>query len=147
MRHASPPEGTIMKNANFSGISACYPNAFIFSWGTLKPSDKDSIQTTDIMLFLDHVITDGIGARIILEKFLTHLAQHIYHHPLELLFTNAEKPWSNLSPPWVTIMNQDQECSAGDHERAAKFSVDLLTKVVVSESTKIKLEGLSLTDN
>ncbi|EPE25640.1 hypothetical protein GLAREA_01552 [Glarea lozoyensis ATCC 20868] len=73
------------------------------------------------MLNTDHLITDGIGTRVLLGKYLEEFSKSLAApnsvEDTKLLWGET---WKNLSPPWITIMNNKQEYSGrGFKERVS----------------------------
>ncbi|KAL2069673.1 hypothetical protein VTL71DRAFT_14352 [Oculimacula yallundae] len=90
------------------------------------------VEDAQIMLNVDHQVTDGTGIKIILGKYLSLLASAL-NEPYGIL--QDEIPWEesykNLSTPWIQLMNEDQVISGSEYEE------------VVTRNRLIILEKLS----
>lgn len=81
-----------------------------------------------------HQITDGIGIRILLGKYLSLLSTELH---MEANSSKSPLNWAdsakNLSVPWITIMNKDQAISGSDYEREVAWNQEVLTKRMVKK--------------
>jgi 15-O-acetyltransferase Tri3 len=104
-------------------------NVFLYSHAQVEVKNLVSARNFQLMICVDHLITDGIGARILLGRYLSLLASSIS----EASQVNLE--WRNnqdkLSPPWICIMNQDQDVSGTNYETIVSWYQDLLTNQMV----------------
>jgi len=84
------------------------------------------------MLNVDHQVTDGIGIRIILGRYLASLAAALDRQDD---FTDERidwrESWKNMSPAWVSIMNEEQLLSGPGYERIAEMNRDIIFNKLV----------------
>jgi hypothetical protein len=98
-----------------------------------KPDDRNStiVQDCQIMLNVDHQITDGIGTRILFGKFLSCLAKSISEPKREVRDVNRwTRNGRNLSVPWIEVMNEEQVVSGHDFEKITAENKVNLSKLV-----------------
>lgn len=98
----------------------------------VKEDGDDLVKKIDLMLNADHQITDGVGIRILLDRYLALLAQalSVPHKSQEEL--DWRKSAMNLSSPWITFMNEAQRISGPEYERLAKDNEEFLLEKMVS---------------
>ena len=102
-------------------------NAFVFAKFWLNNFGLDM----KITLYFDHLITDGIGARIMLGRYLSHLA-------FELTTTSPQPKldWQEnhdrLSPPWISLLNYSQQLSGNEYNEGILRNRSILTNRMVS---------------
>jgi hypothetical protein len=99
------------------------------------PDDNETIKQVDLMLNLHHQITDGIGIRILLSKYLSILSTMLMHPTSS---TGVDKPtfnWSesltSLSPPWISVMNEEQCLSGPEYEKVTAWNQEVLLSKMV----------------
>ena len=90
------------------------------------------VKTVDFMLNADHQITDGIGIRVILSRFLALLAQvlSVPHAAKEAL--DWQESVTNLSSPWIDLMNEEQVFSGPEYESVASANEEVLFQKMVN---------------
>jgi hypothetical protein len=95
--------------------------------------DMDPLKKFWCMLNTDHLVTDGIGTRILLGKFLEHFSKYLATPaPVEDTKLLWDETYKNLSTPWITIMNNKQEYSGeGFDERVSANQEYLFHKQVI----------------
>ncbi|KAH9214188.1 hypothetical protein DL95DRAFT_446705 [Leptodontidium sp. 2 PMI_412] len=92
---------------------------------------NDFVKNVQIMLYVDHQVTDGTGIKIVLGKYLSILASAL-NNPPEILQDEIkwEESYKNLSPPWIQHMNEDQVTSGPEYnEMAARNRDNILEKL------------------
>ena len=83
------------------------------------------LEAQSVMFFLnfDHVITDGIGVRILTGRWLQFLAADM----VGIIGENTIACWAQtLPPPWTDMMNEYQVTEGHDFEAAARRQWDFL---------------------
>jgi len=119
------------------GTGHASDNAFMLLRAEVSDESEElvtSVQTVQIIICLDHLITDGIGTRILFGKYLSLLALSL-NKPSNA--TAKEHNWDdshkNLSVPFICVMNHDQITSGPQYEKIAAWNrVVLLEKMVRS---------------
>ncbi|KAH8601460.1 hypothetical protein B0O99DRAFT_257905 [Bisporella sp. PMI_857] len=96
------------------------------------------INSIDVMLNICHQVTDGIGTRIILGRFLHILADFLSRERNSL---DQEIDWKssakNLSVAWIQMMNAEQENFGTNFEKSADHIRDVMfTKLVIKSFPK-----------
>jgi hypothetical protein len=91
----------------------------------------DLVNRIDFMLNADHQLTDGIGIRILLHRFLHLLAQSLSGTPACEEGLNWRESASNLTPSWIGLMNEDQLLCGPEYERVAENNEDFLFQKMV----------------
>jgi hypothetical protein len=88
------------------------------------------------VLNTDHLITDGIGTRILLGKFLDAFSGILETGgpQVESVVYPWNQGWKNLSPPWICIMNDKQRLSGKDFEGRVASDLQYLTYIQVTKS-------------
>ncbi|CZR51941.1 uncharacterized protein PAC_01818 [Phialocephala subalpina] len=111
-------------------------NAFLLSRAILEDENKggnraELVKHAQIMIYVDHQVADGIGARILLGKYLTLLSSDLGRDADDVeRDIRWEDSWKNLSPPWITLMNSDQIISGLEYEdNAAENQNVILNKL------------------
>jgi hypothetical protein len=96
-------------------------------------SDEDSVSPLHVMLNVDHEVTDGIGSRILFGKYLSLLAKFLSISPGvgqdDIDWTESSQ---NLSPPWISIMNEEQITSRSEYEEHVQLNKIMLFEHMVS---------------
>jgi hypothetical protein len=84
-----------------------------------------------VVLCVNHQITDGIGTRILFGRFLSSLAHTLSKSTIDVW---NEEVWkhsgSKLSVPWIEVMNDDQVISGPVYERIVAENEENLRKQV-----------------
>ncbi|KAF4610365.1 hypothetical protein G7Y89_g15755 [Cudoniella acicularis] len=90
-----------------------------------KLTGDEVVTDFHVMLNLDHQITDGIGARILLGKYLSLLVSSLLK---TRVFSSDDWKHSgeNLSPPWISILNQDQVTSGPEYGETVAWNKKVL---------------------
>lgn len=106
-------------------------NAFLLARVILE-NGAELLKHTQIMIYVDHQITDGIGTRIIFGKFLALLASSLGTAPDA---TETDIAWENsrhnLSQPWICCMNEHQLISGPEYEAIAAVNRDVMLNQMV----------------
>ena len=89
------------------------------------------VRRIDFVLNADHQVTDGIGIRILLHHFLVFLAESLSRNPALEDSSNWKERVSNLTPPWISLVNENQLLSGPEYERVAEFNEDILFQKMV----------------
>jgi hypothetical protein len=93
---------------------------------------NDSTEMFDCIINIDHQITDGIGARILLGQYLSILSNSLNGLPgADQIEIDWQESGRNLSPPWISIMNKEQVKSGPDYEEMVEWSRDILVEKMV----------------
>ena len=86
-----------------------------------------------IMLNFDHIVTDGIGIRILAGKFLAHFARAIaygddHNHSGDKIKPGSEYPDNIKKPPspWTDLLNGDQLLGGKSYKDAVQRQCDFL---------------------
>lgn len=94
--------------------------------------DEDSVSRFHLMLNMDHEATDGIGTRILFGKYLSLLAKFLSGSPG---VGQGEMEWAessrNVSPPWISIMDEEQITSGPQYDEMAQMNKTLLLENMV----------------
>jgi hypothetical protein len=98
--------------------------------------DGDVVKDVDFILNSEHQITDGIGIRIMLSKYLSVLARNILKptSPRETR-VNWEKSFRFLTPPWICFMDEKQVLSGPEYEKAVVWNQQVLLRKMVTNSS------------
>lgn len=105
--------------------------AGLFLWGE-DVQQSGLVRNVQLLLNLDHQVTDGVGARIVCGKLLSLLAAALESSDTFNDFINWEESAQKLAPPWIGIMNEDQVFSGADYEICAQFNRDFIFEKMVS---------------
>jgi len=101
-------------------------------YSELEP-DEGSVSRLHVMLDVDHEVTDGIGTRILFGKYLTLLAKSLSISPG---VNQDEIDWAgssqNLSPPWISIMDEEQVTSGPKYEEKVQLNKTMLFENMVT---------------
>jgi hypothetical protein len=81
------------------------------------------------MIYLDHLVTDGIGARVVLGHYLSLLASSIVT-PINFK-PDWQKNHENLSAPWIGLLRNCQELSGPSYEEGVLRNRDIMTTRMV----------------
>jgi hypothetical protein len=107
-------------------------NVFLFSHAEIVGGGCLPVSSIQLILYVDHQVTDGIGARILLGRYLLLLASSIItsSNPPDCKF-NWEEGYKQLSLPWICLMNENQALSGVKYEETVLLNQDILTKKMV----------------
>jgi 15-O-acetyltransferase Tri3 len=107
-------------------------NVFLFSHVQTSAGNFVLVNRVQLMIYVDHQVTDGIGARILLGRYLLLLASSITTslNPPEFRF-NWEESYNNLSAPWICLMNDNQALSGTKYNENALWNQDILGEQMV----------------
>lgn len=106
---------------------------FLLLHSVVEKSD-DLVKRIDFILNADHQITDGIGIRILIGRFLALLAQSLNLPLAAQEGLDWQQSVTNLSPPWINLVNEEQRFSGPDYERVAKANEEFLFRKMVSQT-------------
>ena len=117
---------------------------FLFLHPVVKDK-SDRVKRVDFLLNADHQITDGIGIRILLDQFLALLAESLSSHLAATEELNWQQSVTNLTSPWIGLMNEEQLLSGPDYDRAVAANEDILFQkmVIVPIHTTFQISALS----
>ena len=92
--------------------------------------DTDFVSRFHLMLNMDHEVTDGIGIRILFGKYLSLLAKFLSGSPEvgEIKWAESSR---NLSPPWISIMDEEQVTHGPEYEEMVQMNKTLLLENMV----------------
>ncbi|KAG0645771.1 Core trichothecene cluster (CTC) 3 [Hyphodiscus hymeniophilus] len=88
--------------------------------------DSDLVTKVDFMLNADHQVTDGIGIRIIIGRFFALLAQSLHAPATVEERLDWKESVTNLSPPWIQVVNEQQVLSGPDYEQGAEANEEII---------------------
>jgi hypothetical protein len=98
--------------------------AFLYLHALTSDSERN-VTKLNFLINMDHLVTDGIGIRILLGKFLRLFTGFLSHSTVR-----QERDWArcaeNLSPAWTLIMNKAQRTSGPDYEEGVSGQVKFL---------------------
>ncbi|RDL37251.1 uncharacterized protein BP5553_04684 [Venustampulla echinocandica] len=100
--------------------------AFLLLYLEKESDGNKPLDHVHIILNTDHEITDGIGTRILFGKYLSLLSSCISEPQLGLVMYDWAESSKNLSPPWISIMNQDQAISGSEFEETVAWNKEIL---------------------
>jgi hypothetical protein len=107
-------------------------NIFLFSQAVVQAENFVLVYKLQLMIYVDHLITDGIGARILLGRYLSHLASSI---STSFQFKpNWLENHDRLSPPWICLMDSKQKLSGTEYEKNALWNQDIILNHMVSKA-------------
>lgn len=113
-------------HADMEKCGSVADNAFLLS-SAISEHGLELVTHTQIMICIDHQISDGIGTRIIFGQFLALLASSLGSG---LDTTETDIKWEdshqNLSQPWITCMNEHQLVSGSLYKEAAVHNQDVI---------------------
>ena len=103
-------------------------------------TSKPNTSKFRVLLNVDHIITDGIGIRILAGKFLAHLARELaYSSDHKNPENNGEFDWNSSGStqgppsPWTDLFNEDQLTSGKSYQDAVQRQWDFLMHDCVSQ--------------
>ncbi|KAE9380552.1 hypothetical protein N431DRAFT_325122 [Stipitochalara longipes BDJ] len=101
-------------------------NVFLFAQAKDDNYNPKRFGNFQVMIYVDHLITDGVGARILLGHYLSHLASST---ATTLNFKpNWQKNHEQLSPPWISLLNSTQELSGQRYEEGVLRNRDIMIR-------------------
>jgi hypothetical protein len=107
-------------------------NVFLFSHAQVAAENFIRVSQLQFMIYVDHLISDGIGARILLGRYLLLLTFII---STSFRFKPGwQENYNILSPPWVCLMNCNQELSGNKYNKRVSWNQDILTEQMVTGS-------------
>lgn len=97
----------------------------------LQETEDASVKKVDLMMNADHQITDGIGVRILLSKYLSILATSIEKLPTANPSQNpTTSDWNNNddrpTEPWICLLDTNQVLSGPEYEEAVRQNTEIL---------------------
>ena len=105
---------------------------FLLAHAQAQDQDDESVSCAQIILYVDHTVTDGIGIRIIFGKYLTLLASYLGKSPnAPQVQLNWEDSARNLYAPWISLMNEEQIISGPEYEACSEFNTWLFLRRMV----------------
>jgi hypothetical protein len=99
------------------------------------------------MLYLDHQVTDGVGARILLGKCLDFFASalRVEGQPMLREKMDWNRAHENLSPPWIALVGDKKLCKRDDYYNLPRPHCYNYTLQVISRiSFCVPVLGLAL---
>lgn len=102
---------------------------------TVTSGPEKSATRLEFMLNMDHLVTDGIGIRVLLGKFLQLFSDSLGPEPKRLEVIDWSKSARNLSPAWAGIMNGAQRTSGPEFEEAVEGQFKFLLSDTVRLSS------------
>jgi hypothetical protein len=108
-------------------------NVFLFLHAQVKDGNFVSVSSIQLMIYVDHQVTDGIGARILLGRYLLLLASSITNpaDPPGCKFDWQESQ-NKLSSPWICLMDANQLLSGIKYnETTLRNQVILAERMVI----------------
>lgn len=99
-----------------------------------NPSASNTIVgSLSLILNLDHQITDGIVARILLGNLLSLLAENLSSPPhLDSEAVDWNKSSRNLSPPWASTLEKDQLVAGPEYDSLVEWNRHILLDKMVT---------------
>ncbi|RDW72117.1 hypothetical protein BP5796_08151 [Coleophoma crateriformis] len=89
--------------------------------------EADEVKNVEVLLNINHLITDGIGIRILLDKYLALLAEQLNpDHESKDDLLHWKSSAHNLSAPWIEFMNEDQVTSGPEYEAGLIRNQDVM---------------------
>lgn len=108
--------------------------AILFAHAEVEDENSDLVRNLQLMVYVDHLITDGIGARILLGRYLSHLAYSI-STSFDAFRSIFRPDWTEnhnkLSRPWICFMNFERELSGTQYEEGALWNQDVMLNRMV----------------
>jgi hypothetical protein len=93
----------------------------------------DMVKNVELILNVEHQITDGIGIRILLSKYLYILAKNALRSDIsqDPLMTDWGENSKLLTTPWICSLNEDQIFSGPEYEEAVSWNQKFLQEKMV----------------
>lgn len=101
-------------------------NVYLFSHARFAAESLILVSGLQVMIYLDHLVTDGIGARILLGRYLS-LLSFMISTPTQFKFEWQENH-KLLSQPWICLMTCNQELSGIMYNNRALWNQEILTE-------------------
>jgi hypothetical protein len=100
---------------------------------TINDGD-DVVRKVELILNVVHQITDGIGIRILLSKYLYILAKNALKSDMSQETSMADWGENSKLPttPWICSLNEDQIFSGPEYEEAVSWNQKLMQEKMVS---------------
>ena len=114
--------------------------AFLFL-SLVVQDNSELVRRVDFILNADHQITDGIGIKILLGRFLDLLVQSLSESFASWERLDWRNSAINLSPPWICVMNDEQNISGPEYEKVADANEEILFQRMVIEKSIIVLNS------
>jgi hypothetical protein len=100
---------------------------------TINDGD-DVVRRVELILNVEHQITDGIGIRILLSKYLYILAKNALKSDMSQDTSRID--WGEnsklLTTPWICSLNEDQIFSGPEYEEAVSWNQKFMFEKMVS---------------
>ncbi|KAH6679689.1 hypothetical protein B0J14DRAFT_581367 [Halenospora varia] len=98
-----------------------------FLWLVAIANGDDMVQRIELMLNIKHQITDGIGIKILLSKYLPIFSTHL-SKPERSKGSRFDWEYSPKIPstPWINLLNDDQVLSGPEYERTIAWNREVL---------------------
>lgn len=106
-------------------------NAFILIHCQAEEDRSDQIKHVQLVLNVDHQITDGNGIKILLGRYLELLAAALIQPSAEKREIIWHDSCKNLSTPWIQLVNDEQVIFGSELEEAAAFNRDIMMNKLV----------------
>jgi hypothetical protein len=120
----------VIRDENSLDAAWCYVR------GTSSETERqEEITSVNVMLCLQHLITDGIGIRIVMGKFLKILASHLageVHHASDVKRIELNGRKEVIAPACVLLMNEEQRTIGLKLEEGVRSNFKFLLEDVVS---------------
>ncbi|RDW66084.1 hypothetical protein BP6252_09719 [Coleophoma cylindrospora] len=98
-----------------------WPGAYQGCVWVQTAGEADEVKNVEVVLNINHLITDGIGIRILLDRYLALLAEQLNpDHESKDDFLHWDSSAHNLSAPWIEFMNENQVTSGPEYEAGSK---------------------------
>ena len=119
-------------------------NVFLFTHAQVEAGNFVLVSNIQLMIYVDHQVTDRIGAQILPGRYLLLLASSITtsSNPPEFQL-NWEESHNNLSVPWICLMNDNQALSGTTYNENASWNQDIFAEQMVILHHFSQLPGLS----
>jgi hypothetical protein len=107
---------------------------------TINDGD-DVVRKVELILNVEHQITDGIGIRILLSKYFYILAKNALKSDMSQDTSRID--WgenSKPTTPWICSLNEDQILSGPEYEEAVSWNQKVLLEKMVSHLHTIFLQ-------
>jgi len=112
-------------------------NALLGFHPQLEPTENGAVINCQVILYADHQITDGIGVRILLGKYLAHLASVLKQD------LSCKRNWKlgqqKPSNPWITCMGEGQFLLEEHFQDTRRRTKEVVIQKMVNHHTTQKL--------